>query len=89
MAQTEKIIEFADVKYAKSKPTGQVQIIIHMDIGKPIIGTLHNVFFSPDLCDQLFYIIVLMNLWYNLSFSKRVLYGFNQWLKTEHGYSIT
>ena len=57
-----KIIEFTDVKYAKSKPTGQVQIIIHMDIGKPIIGTLHNVFFAPDLCDQLFYIIALMNL---------------------------
>ena len=31
------------------------------DNGEPFISTLYNLLFAPDLCDQLFYIIMLMN----------------------------
>ena len=40
------------------------------DNGKPFIDTLYNVPFSPDLCNQLFSIIILMNLGHACLFYK-------------------
>ena len=44
---------------------------MHDDNGKPLISTLYNLLFDPEMCDWLFY---------------RVLHDFFQLLLTERGY---
>ena len=52
--ERDKYIEFADGNFVTEKQTGEVQIKISEDNGKPFIATLCNVLFTPDLCDLLF-----------------------------------
>ena len=49
--ETDKYIEVADGNFFTAKQTGQVQIKIRDNNGKPFIATLYNVLFAPDLCD--------------------------------------
>ena len=43
---------------------------IRDDNGKTLISTFYNLLFSPDLCDKLFYIIMLMNVEHTCLFIK-------------------
>ena len=60
--ETDKYIDVADGNFVTAKQTGEVQIKINGDNGKPFIATLYNVLFAPDLCSQLFSIVTFMNL---------------------------
>ena len=51
LAETDKYIEVADGNFVTAKQTGQVQIKMHGDNGKPFIVTSYNVLLVPDLCD--------------------------------------
>ena len=62
LVETDKYIEVADGSFVTAKKTGEVQIKIRDNNGKPFIAMLYNVLLAPDLCDQLFSIIVLLNL---------------------------
>ena len=53
-----------------SKKKGQMQIKMCDNNGNPFIATLHNVLLEPDLCDGLFFIIIIMNLGPTFSFHK-------------------
>ena len=67
LVETDKYIEVADGNFFTAKKTGEVQINMHNDDGKPFIATLCNVLLVPDLCDRLFFIIMLINLVHNLA----------------------
>ena len=67
---TDKYIEFADGNLLTAKQTGEVQITMYEDNGKPFIYTLYNILFAPDLCDQLFSIVTLINLGHTCLFHK-------------------
>ena len=54
LVDTDKYIKVADGKFVTAKQTGEVQIKMRGDNGKPFIYMLYNVLLSPDLCDQLF-----------------------------------
>ena len=57
--------QYTEVTYehfVTAKKTGKVQIKIWDNNVKHFIATLYNVLLAPDLCDRLFYIIMLMNL---------------------------
>ena len=60
--ETNKYTKFLDGHFVTAKQTGEVQIKMSNDNGKTFIAALYNVLFAPDLCNQLFYIIMLMNL---------------------------
>ena len=60
--ETNKYIEVADGHFITAKQTVQVQIEMRDENGKPFIAILNKVLLSPDLCDRLFSIILLMNL---------------------------
>ena len=62
LVETDKYIEVSDGHFVAAKKTGEVQINIRDDNGKPFIYALYNVIFAPDLFDQLFSIVTLMNL---------------------------
>ena len=62
MEETDKYIEVADGHFFTAKKTGEVQIKMCDDNGKPFIATLYNILLAPDLCYRLFSIITLMNL---------------------------
>ena len=49
--ETDKYIEVEDGNFVTAKQTGKFQIKMRDDNGKPLIDTLYNVVFSPDLCD--------------------------------------
>ena len=70
LEDTDKNIEVAYVNYVTAKQKGQVRIKFCDDNGDHFIATLHNVLLVPDLCDRLFFIIMLMNLGHNFSFQK-------------------
>ena len=57
---------------------------MHDKNGKPFIATLYNVLFSPDLCNQLFSIITLMNLGHTCLFHK----GFCKVLLSDTKYNV-
>ena len=59
--EKDKYTKVSDGNFVTAKQTGQVQIEIRDDNGKPFIATLYNVILATDLCDPLFYIITLMN----------------------------
>ena len=63
------------------KQTGEVQIKIRDNHGKPFIAKLYDILFASDLCNQLFSITVLMNLGYNFLFHKgffKVVFSVNE-----------
>ena len=68
--ETDKYIEVADGHFFTEKQTGEVQINMHDNNGKPFIDMLYNVLFAPDLCDQLFSINTLINLVHTCLFQK-------------------
>ena len=49
--ETDKYIEIADGNFITVKQTGEVQIKMRDDNGKPLFDMLYNVLFSSDLCD--------------------------------------
>ena len=62
LIETDKYFEVSNEHYITAKQTGKLRIRMHNNNGKPLIDTLYNVLFTPDLCDQLFYIITLIHL---------------------------
>ena len=70
MLEADKYIEVADGNFVTAKQTGEVQIKFYKDTGKHFIDMLYNVLFSPDLCNQLFFNIMLMNSVYTWLFPK-------------------
>ena len=61
LVKIDKYIEVADGHFVTAKQTGLVQIKMCDNNGKPFIDTLYNIILSPDLCDQLFSIVKIMN----------------------------
>ena len=61
MVETDKYIKVADGNFVTVKQTGEIQIKIPDNNGKTLIDKFYNALFAPDLCDQLFSIITLMN----------------------------
>ena len=61
LVETDKYIEVANGDFSQLK-TGEFQIKNCDDNGKPLISTLYVLLSSPDFCDKLFSIIVLINL---------------------------
>ena len=62
LVKTDKSIEFSDRNFITAKQTGEFQIKIIDDNGKPFIVTLYNLLLASYLCDQIFSIITLTNL---------------------------
>ena len=52
--ETDKYIEVADGNFVTATQTGESQIKMLDDNGKPFIAALYNVILAPDLWDQLF-----------------------------------
>ena len=62
--ERDKYIKVEDGHSVTERQTGEVQIKICDNNGKPFIDTLYTVLLAPDLCDQLFSIIATnKNLW--------------------------
>ena len=59
--ETNKCIEVSDGHLVTAKQTGEVQIKMCDDNGKPLFATLYNVLLAPDFCNILLSIIILMN----------------------------
>ena len=70
LEDTDKYIEVAYGHHVTAKQKGQVQIQMCNDNETPFITTLHNVIFSPESCDGLFFIIPLMNAGHTFLFHK-------------------
>ena len=70
LVKTDKYIKVADGNFITVKQTGELQIKMRYNNGKPFIATLHNVLLAPHLCDQLFSISKLMNFGHNCLFHK-------------------
>ena len=51
LVEIDKCIEVTDGNFVTAKKTGEVQIKMCDDNGKPFIATLYNILFTPDLCD--------------------------------------
>ena len=49
--ETDKYIEVAYGYFDTEKQTGEVQIKIRGDTGKPFIAMLYNILLALDLCD--------------------------------------
>ena len=62
LVERDKYIEVSDGYFVTANQTGEVQIKIHENNGKPFIATSYNLLLAPDLCNRLFSIIMLMNL---------------------------
>ena len=50
LVKTDKYIEVEDGSFVTVKQTGEVQIKIHGNNGKPFIDMLYNLLFAPDVC---------------------------------------
>ena len=68
--ETDKYINIADSNFVTEKQTAEVQIKIRDNNGKHFIAKLYNVLLAPDLYDQLFSIITLMDLGHACLFHK-------------------
>ena len=68
--ERDKYIKVEDGHSVTKRQTGEVQIKICDNNGKPFIDTIYSVLLAPDLCDQLFSIIELMNLGHTWLFHK-------------------
>ena len=62
LMETDKYIKAPDGNLFTSKQTIEVQITMCDNNGKPCIARLYNVLLAPDLCNQLFSVIMLVNL---------------------------
>ena len=70
LVETDKYIEVEDDSLFTSNQTGEVQIKMRYDNGKPFIAMLYKVLFASELSDQLFSIIALINSGHNCLFNK-------------------
>ena len=70
LAEANKYIEVSDGNLVTAKQTGEAQIKMCENNGKPFIAMLYNLIFVPDSCDQLFSIITLMNQGHTCIFCK-------------------
>ena len=70
LEDTDKSIEVADGHHVTAKQKGLAWIKICNNNGDHFIATLHCVLLTPDLCDRLFSIIVLLNSGYSCLFYK-------------------
>ena len=66
----DKYIEVADGHHVTENQKEKVQIKICDNNGDTFIVTFHNALLSPDLCNGLFSIIMLMNLGHTCLFQK-------------------
>ena len=57
----DKNIEVVDGHHVTVGGKGQIRIKMCDNNGDPFIVTLHNVILAPDLCNELFFFITLMN----------------------------
>ena len=55
LEETDKYIEVSDGNFFTAKQTGEIQIKMNENNGKPIIDTLYNVILALDLCYLLFF----------------------------------
>ena len=62
LEETDKHIEVADGYHVTEKQKGQVQIKMCNYYGYTFIARFQNVLLSPNPCNRLFLIIMLMNL---------------------------
>ena len=77
----DKYIEVADGYHVMSKQKRQAQIKVCNDNRDNFIATLHNALLAPVLCDMLFLIITLTNLWHTCLFHKwfcTVYFGYKE-----------
>ena len=51
LVETDQYIEVAERHFVTAKYTGEVQIKIRSDNGKPFIAKFYNVILATDLCD--------------------------------------
>ena len=51
LVEIDKYIKVSDGNFVTAKKTGEVQIKIRGDNGKPLISMLYNVLFEPHLCN--------------------------------------
>ena len=65
LLETETYSKVSDGNFVAAKQTGQVQIEMCNNNKKSFISTLYNMLLAPDLCDQLFSIIKLMDSVHN------------------------
>ena len=70
LVETDKYIEVVDGNFVTAKKTGEIQIKMFDNNGRPLIATLYNVLFAPDLCDRSFSINKLINFIHNCLFHK-------------------
>ena len=61
LVETDKHIEVAYGHFITVKQTGEAQIKMSDNNRQPLTATLYNVLLTPDLCNQLFSNILLMN----------------------------
>ena len=59
-----------DGSFVTAKQTGEIEIKIRNDNGKPFIDKWYNILFVPYLCDEIFFIIKLINLGHTCLFHK-------------------
>ena len=69
LEDTDKHIEVADVPHVTVKQKGQVQIKFCDDNRDTFIATFYNVILEPDICNRLFF-IMLMKLGHFCLFQK-------------------
>ena len=61
LEDVDKHIKVADRHNIKAKQKGQVQKQMCNNNRDAFIATLHNVILAPDLCNELFFIVTLIN----------------------------
>ena len=69
---TDKHIEVVDGHHVMGGKKGQVRIKMCNDNGDTFISTLNNLLLAPDLCNGLFFVIMLMNSGHTCLFQKGV-----------------
>ena len=65
LVETDKYIEVADENFFTEKQTGEFEIKMCDDNGRPLIFTLYNVIFAPNLRDWILSIITLIHSGHN------------------------
>ena len=68
--ETDKYIEVSYGNFVTDKQTVQVQIKMCYYYGRPFTATVYNIILAPNLCDQLFSMIMLINLVHTWLFRK-------------------
>ena len=70
LVETYKYVQVADGNLVTVKKTGELQIKIRYDYGKPFVATLYNLLLTPYLCDQMCSVITPINMVHTYLFHK-------------------